>query len=159
LSSRRNPFPRGGVADVATVVRYGHPIHPVQCRRPVHDDCPAALVLASLFSHPPPTGSIWSIRGRTIQPLGPTTGRVSPGRASGVRTLARRRRRYACHGRSGRAVAGSTRLPALMDLYIHPLYVLVNKILSCILNSFAPIHHLYHHLSPLSTVGSTCHFI
>lgn len=51
LSSRRNPFPRGGLADVATVVR----------RRG------GALVLASLFSRPPPTGS--SLRGRTIQPL------------------------------------------------------------------------------------------
>jgi hypothetical protein len=47
------------------------------------------------------------------------------------------------------------RLPALMDLYIHPLYVLVSKILSSILNSLA----LIHHLSTLSTVGPTCHFI
>jgi hypothetical protein len=44
------------------------------------------------------------------------------------------------------------RLSALMDLYIHPLYVLVIKILSSILNSPATIH-------PLSTVGPTCHFI
>jgi hypothetical protein len=51
------------------------------------------------------------------------------------------------------------RLPALMDLYIHPLYVLVSKILSSILNSPAPIHLLYHPLSTLSTVGPTCHFI
>jgi hypothetical protein len=51
------------------------------------------------------------------------------------------------------------RLSALMDLYIHPLYVLVGKILSSIFNSLAPIHHLYHHLSTLSTVGLTCHFI
>jgi hypothetical protein len=50
-------------------------------------------------------------------------------------------------------------LPALMDLYIHPLYVLVSKILSSILNSPAPIHPLYHPLSTLSTVGPTCHFI
>jgi hypothetical protein len=35
-----------------------------------------------------------------------------------------------------------------MDLYIHSLYVLVSKILSSILNSFTPIHPLYH---PLST--------
>jgi hypothetical protein len=48
---------------------------------------------------------------------------------------------------------------ALMDLYIHLLYVLVSKILSSILNSSAPIHHLYHPLSTLSTVGPTCHFI
>jgi hypothetical protein len=48
------------------------------------------------------------------------------------------------------------RLSALMDLYIHPLYVLVSKILSSILNSPAPIHPLYH---PLSTLGPTCHFI
>jgi hypothetical protein len=47
------------------------------------------------------------------------------------------------------------RLPALMDLYIHPLYVLISKILSSILNSFA----LIHPLSILSTVGLTCHFI
>jgi hypothetical protein len=51
------------------------------------------------------------------------------------------------------------RLHILMDLYIHPLYVLVSKILSSILNSRAPIHHLYHPLSTLSTVGPTCHFI
>jgi hypothetical protein len=44
------------------------------------------------------------------------------------------------------------RLPILMDLYIHPLYVLVSKILSSILNSLAPIHLLYHPLSTLSTV-------
>jgi hypothetical protein len=57
----------------------------------------------------------------------------------------------------------SSRLPrkttALMDLYIHPLYVLVSKILSYILNSSALIHPLYHHLSTLSTVWPTCHFI
>jgi hypothetical protein len=35
------------------------------------------------------------------------------------------------------------RLPALMELYIHPLYVLVSKIFSSILNSPAPIHPLY----------------
>jgi hypothetical protein len=45
------------------------------------------------------------------------------------------------------------------DLYIHPLYVLVSKILSSILNSPAPIHPLYHPLSTLSTVRLTCHFI
>jgi hypothetical protein len=50
------------------------------------------------------------------------------------------------------------RLPALMDLYIHPLYVLVSKILFSILNSPVPIYHLYHPLSTLSTMGSTCHF-
>jgi hypothetical protein len=53
----------------------------------------------------------------------------------------------------------NVRLPALMDLYIHPLYVLVSKILSSILNSPALIHPLYHPLSILSTVGPTCHFI
>jgi hypothetical protein len=51
------------------------------------------------------------------------------------------------------------RLSALMDLYIHPLYVLVSKILSSILNSPAAIHPLYHPLSTLSTLGPTCHFI
>jgi hypothetical protein len=51
------------------------------------------------------------------------------------------------------------RLSALMDLYIHPLYVLVSKILSSILNSLAPIHPLYHPLSTLSIMGPTCHFI
>jgi hypothetical protein len=51
------------------------------------------------------------------------------------------------------------RLSALIDLYIHPLYVLVSKILSSILNSPAPIHPLYHPLSTLSTVGPTYHFI
>jgi hypothetical protein len=51
------------------------------------------------------------------------------------------------------------RLPALMHLYIHPLYVLVSKILSSILNSSAHIHPLYHSLSTLSTVGLTYHFI
>jgi hypothetical protein len=51
------------------------------------------------------------------------------------------------------------RLPALIDLYIHPLYVLVSKILSSILNSFALIHPLYHSLFTLSTVGPTYHFI
>jgi hypothetical protein len=51
------------------------------------------------------------------------------------------------------------RLAALMHLYIHPLYVLVSKILSSILNSSALIHPLYHPLSTLSTVGLTCHFI
>jgi hypothetical protein len=51
------------------------------------------------------------------------------------------------------------RLSTLMDLYIHPLYVLVSKILFSILNSPAPIHPLYHPLFTLSTVGPTCHFI
>jgi lysosomal Pro-X carboxypeptidase len=51
------------------------------------------------------------------------------------------------------------RPPALMDLYIHPLYILVSKILFSILNSFTPIHPLYHHLSTLFTVGLTYHFI
>jgi hypothetical protein len=55
--------------------------------------------------------------------------------------------------------AGSLRLPTLIDLYIHPLYVLVSKILSSILNSLVPIHPLYHPLSTLSTVGPTYHFI
>jgi hypothetical protein len=48
---------------------------------------------------------------------------------------------------------------AFIDLYIHPLYVLVNKILSFILNSTISIHSLYHPLSTLSIVGSICHFI
>jgi hypothetical protein len=51
------------------------------------------------------------------------------------------------------------RLSALMDLYIHPLYVLLSKILSSILNSSAPIYPLYHPLSTLSTVRPTYHFI
>jgi hypothetical protein len=37
-----------------------------------------------------------------------------------------------------------------MYLYIHPLYIVVIKILSSIPNSSALIHPLYH---PLSTVG------
>jgi hypothetical protein len=49
-----------------------------------------------------------------------------------------------------------TRLSTVMGLYIHPLYVLVSKILFSILNFSAPIHPLYH---PLSTVRLTCHFI
>jgi hypothetical protein len=56
------------------------------------------------------------------------------------------------------STAGSLRLPELIDLYIHPLYVLVSQILSSILNSPAPVHPLYHLLSTLSTVGPTCHF-
>jgi hypothetical protein len=52
--------------------------------------------------------------------------------------------------------AVTIRLSALMHLYIHPLYVLVSKILFSILNSSAHIHPLYH---PLSTVGPTYHFI
>jgi hypothetical protein len=51
------------------------------------------------------------------------------------------------------------RLSALMGLYIHPLYVLVSKIISSILNSPAPIHPLYHPLTSLSTMGPTWHFI
>jgi hypothetical protein len=51
------------------------------------------------------------------------------------------------------------RLSVLMVFYIHPLYVLVSKILSSIFNSPAPIHPLYHPLSTLSTVEPTCHFI
>jgi hypothetical protein len=54
------------------------------------------------------------------------------------------------------ASATSLRLPALIDLYIHSLYVLVSKILSSIFNSPAHIHPLYHHLSTLSTMGPTC---
>jgi hypothetical protein len=46
-----------------------------------------------------------------------------------------------------------------MNLYIYPLYVLVSKILFSVLNSPVPIYPLYHSLSILSTVGSTCHFI
>jgi hypothetical protein len=56
-------------------------------------------------------------------------------------------------------VLPTLRLSALMNLYIHPLYVLVSKILSFILNSPTPIHPLYHPLSTLSTLGPTCHFI
>jgi hypothetical protein len=68
-----------------------------------------------------------------------------------------------CWGRTCPVTGGvwrlDFRLPALMDLYIHPLYVIVSKILSSILNSPAPIHPLYHSLCTLSTVGLTCHFI
>jgi hypothetical protein len=53
------------------------------------------------------------------------------------------------------ATQSNLRLPALMDLYIHPLYVLVSKILSSILNFPASIHPL----STLFTVGPTYHFI
>jgi hypothetical protein len=45
------------------------------------------------------------------------------------------------------------RLPVLIHIYIHHLYVLVSKILSSILNFSAPIHPLYHPLFTLSTVG------
>jgi hypothetical protein len=55
--------------------------------------------------------------------------------------------------------ARGVRLPALIYLYIYPLYVLVSQILLSILNSPALIHRLYHPLSTLSTVGPTCHFI
>jgi hypothetical protein len=51
--------------------------------------------------------------------------------------------------------AGVIRLSALIDLYIHPLkgiFYSHHKIYSF----SASIHPLYH---PLSTVGSTCHFI
>jgi hypothetical protein len=61
--------------------------------------------------------------------------------------------------REGTLWALRLRLPALMDLYIHPLYILVSKILSSILNFPASIHPLYHLLSTLFTVGPTCHFI
>jgi hypothetical protein len=54
---------------------------------------------------------------------------------------------------------GGLRLLALINLYIHSLYVLVSKILSSILNSLALIHPLYHPLSSLSTMRPTCHFI
>jgi hypothetical protein len=65
------------------------------------------------------------------------------------------------HGGGHPAAAGARglRLPALMYLYIHPVYVLISKILSSILNFSAFIHPLYHHLSTLSTVGPTYHFI
>jgi hypothetical protein len=63
-----------------------------------------------------------------------------------------RRRGLIADADAGRG-AGSLRLSALMDLYIHPLYILVTKILSSILNSSALIHPLYY---LLSTVGLTC---
>ena len=88
MSSRRNPFPRGGLADVATV-RRPHPVQEqVQMQASVHDDCPAAPASRprprprfSPVRVPAPTGS------RTIQP--PGVGVRSPDPA-------------ACHGRSGR---------------------------------------------------------
>jgi hypothetical protein len=46
------------------------------------------------------------------------------------------------------------RLSALIDLYIHPLYIVVIKILSSIPNSSATIHPLYYPLSILVTVGA-----
>jgi hypothetical protein len=52
------------------------------------------------------------------------------------------------------------RLPALMDLYIHPLYVIVSKILFSILNSPAPIHPFYPLYSlwdPLVTLSKYIH--
>jgi hypothetical protein len=55
--------------------------------------------------------------------------------------------------------SSALRLPALMDLYIHPLYVIVSKILFSILNSPVSIHPLYHPLFTISTVGPTRHFI
>jgi hypothetical protein len=51
-------------------------------------------------------------------------------------------------------------LSALMDLYIHPLYCLVIKILSSILIYPASIRPLYHHLStvgPLVTLSKYIH--
>jgi senataxin len=56
-------------------------------------------------------------------------------------------------------LSSCSRLSALMDIYIHSLYVIVSKIISSILNSPAPIYPLYHPLSTLSTVGPTSHFI
>jgi hypothetical protein len=75
--------------------------------------------------------------------------------SSSVPSLARQSRRSA--GR--RPPFALFRLPALMDLYIYPLYVIVSKIFFSILNSSAPIHSLYHPLFTLSTIGPTCHFI
>jgi hypothetical protein len=49
--------------------------------------------------------------------------------------------------------------PVLMDLYIHPLYVLVRKILSSILNSPALIHPLYHPLSPMRPLVTLSKYI
>jgi hypothetical protein len=61
------------------------------------------------------------------------------------------------------------RLPALMNLYIHPLYVLVSKILSSILNSPArphpsilyiilyPLYPLYPLWNPLVTLSKNIH--
>jgi hypothetical protein len=66
---------------------------------------------------------------------------------------------YGCGKKIWEGAALLFSLSALMDLYIHPLYVLVSKIFSSILNSPAPIHFLYHPLSTLSIVGPTCHFI
>jgi hypothetical protein len=53
---------------------------------------------------------------------------------------------------SGPRISLSGYLHSLMDFYIHPLKDLVIKIFSSISNSSAFIH-------PLSTVGSTCHFV
>jgi hypothetical protein len=54
-------------------------------------------------------------------------------------------------------------LSVLMDLYIHPLYILFIKILSSILNSPVSIYPLYHHPSTkdyffVKTQQSWCHF-
>jgi hypothetical protein len=60
-----------------------------------------------------------------------------------------------CGGRIDRL-----RLPALMDLYIHPLYVLVSKILSSILNSpalYIILYPLYALWEPLITLSKYIH--
>jgi hypothetical protein len=77
-------------------------------------------------------------------------GHKSGERVLGSRQLGRLTARSTCH---------LLTVPVLMDIYIHPLYVLISKILSSILNSSVLIHPLYHPLSTLSTVGPTYHFI
>jgi hypothetical protein len=73
-------------------------------------------------------------------------------RLCAVCLCARARARGMCQSDSGLVYAS-------MDLYIHLhlLYILVSKILSSTLNSSASVYSLYHPLSTLSTVGSTCH--
>jgi hypothetical protein len=55
------------------------------------------------------------------------------------------------HADAGPFVLSRVRIPALMDLYIPPLYVLVSKILSSILNSSTSI--LYIIIYPLYLCG------
>jgi hypothetical protein len=117
-------------------------------------------------------GSVTACRGRGRGPPGVVVGQGRCGcslgsppreykRASTIECMARFRGRKLLHAanRHRRYLRDYFTLLALIDLYIHPIYVLVSKILSSILNSSAPIHPLYHPLSTLFTVGHTCHFI
>jgi hypothetical protein len=93
---------------------------------------------------------------RGTPPAGPSSGTITSTKRNLLMRCDATRRDAAMHAPYSFTTNGVFRLSALMDLYIHPLYVLVSKILSSILNSSAPIHPLYH---PLSTVGPTYYFI